>query len=129
MEYLFLAGRVLFGGFFLLSGIRHFQHMQMMSGYAGTKGVPSPRLAVAVSGLLILIGGLLVVLGARPVWAVLLLTAFLVPVTLMMHNYWADTDQMTRINNQVNFMKNMALLGASWMLLLIPEPWPLSVSF
>jgi hypothetical protein len=29
---------------------------------------------------------------------------------------------MMRINDQVNFMKNIAILGASWMLLMIPQP-------
>ena len=29
--------------------------------------------------------------------------------------------------SRVMFKKNMALLGAAWMLLLIPQPWPLSL--
>jgi len=28
-----------------------------------------------------------------------------------------------------NFKKNIALLGAAWMLLLIPQPWPLSLQW
>ena len=42
----YLAGRVLLGGFFIISGIRHFQHLPMMAGFTGSKGVPSPKLAV-----------------------------------------------------------------------------------
>ena len=45
-----------------------------------------------------------------------------------MHQYWKDTDVMTRINNQVNFMKNIALLGGAWMLVMIPEPWVMSLT-
>jgi len=129
MDYVFLAGRVLFGGFFILSGIRHFQHLPIMTKFTGAKGFPAPKLSVIGSGLLILLGGLCVLLGCRPLWGIAAITLFLVPVTLVMHNYWADTDPMTKQMNQVNFLKNMALLGAAWMMVLIPEPWPFSVSF
>jgi uncharacterized membrane protein YphA (DoxX/SURF4 family) len=90
--------------------------------------VPSPKLAVMVSGLMIILGGVSILLGVRPHIGVALVTAFLVPVTLLMHQYWKHTDPMMRINDQVNFMKNVAILGASWMLLMIPQPWPNSLN-
>ena len=129
MQYLFLAGRVLYGGFFLLAGIDHFRRVAMMTPYAAAKGIPAPRLAVLGSGLLIVLGGLSVLLGARPTWGVLLLTLFLVPTSFLMHNYWAATDPSARQMDMTNFKKNIALLGAGWMLLLIPQPWPLSLQW
>ena len=48
MQYLFLAGRVLYGGFFLLAGIDHFRHVGMMTPYAAAKGIPAPRLDAAL---------------------------------------------------------------------------------
>jgi uncharacterized membrane protein YphA (DoxX/SURF4 family) len=128
VDILFLLGRVLFGGFFIISGIRHFQHLEMMASFTGSKGFPAPKLAVMGSGLLIILGGLSVLLGVRPLWGVVLISAFLIPVTFVMHQYWKDTDPMMRINNQVNFMKNIALLGASWLLVMIPEPWTMSLA-
>ena len=62
MELLFVLGRILFGGFFVISGIRHFQHLPMMASFTGQKGMPAPKLAVIVSGLLILLGGLSILL-------------------------------------------------------------------
>ena len=129
MDVLFLLGRVLFGGFFIYSGIRHFQHLDMMAGFSGSKGVPAPKLAVRVSGLLILFGGLSILLGIRPFVGVAMITLFLFPVTFWIHNYWDDEDPMTRINNEVNFLKNLALLGAAWMLLAVPRPWPMSLAW
>ena len=123
----YLAGRVLLGGFFIVSGLRHFQHLPMMAGFTGSKGVPSPKLAVMVSGLMIILGGISILLGVRPHWGIALVTAFLLPVTFLMHQYWKHTDPMMRINDQVNFMKNLAILGASWMLVAIPQPWPASL--
>jgi putative oxidoreductase len=129
MQYLFLAGRVLYGGFFLLAGIHHFRHVDMMAPYAGAKGISAPRLGVLSSGLVLILGGLSILLGVRPTWGVLLLTVFLVPTSFLMHNYWAATDPSVRQIDQVNFKKNIALLGAAWMLLLIPQPWPLSLAW
>jgi hypothetical protein len=47
----------------------------------------------------------------------------------MMHRFWADKDPQAKINNLVNFQKNVALLGAALLLLFIPQPWPMSLSF
>ena len=124
----YLAGRVLLGGFFIISGVRHFQHLPMMAGFTGSKGVPSPKLAVMVSGLMIILGGVSILLGVRPHWGIALVSAFLIPVTLLMHRYWKHTDPMMRINDQVNFMKNVAILGAAWTLLMMPQPWPASLT-
>ncbi|HEY8104972.1 MAG TPA: DoxX family membrane protein [Gemmatimonadales bacterium] len=127
MTYLFLAGRLLYGGFFLLSGVNHFRYVSMMAPYAASKGIPAARLGVLGSGTLLILGGLSILLGERPTVGVLLLTIFLVPTSFLMHNYWAVTDPSARQGEQVNFKKNIALLGAAWMLLLIPQPWPLSL--
>ena len=129
MQYLFLAGRVLYGGFFLLAGIDHFRLVHMMTPYAGAKGIPAPRLGVLGSGSLIILGGLSVLLGVWPTYGVLLLTVFLVPTSILMHNYWAATDPTSRLVDLTNFKKNIALLGAAWMLLFNPQPWPLSLKW
>jgi putative oxidoreductase len=127
MQYLFLLGRILFGGFFLVNAYRHFTMVSAMAPYAASKGVPSPRLAIPGSGVLLALGGLSVLLGVGTHWGVLFLALFLIPVSFTMHNYWADRDPQMRQNNQINFHKNLALLGAALMLLAIPQPWPLSL--
>lgn len=127
MNDLFLLGRVLYGGFFVVAGINHFQHLDMLAGFAGFKSVPAPKVSVMFSGLLILAGGLSVMVGFQPTLGVICIALFLIPVTFMMHTYWSDTDQNMKINNRVNFQKNVALLGAALMLLVVPQPWPLSV--
>jgi putative oxidoreductase len=127
MNYLFLLGRILYGGFFLMNGIRHLTSVEQLAQYAASKGVPLPELAVVVTGLLLLAGGLSVLLGVWPTWGVLCLVVFLVPVTFIMHAYWADADAQMRMLDQVQFYKNMALLGAAIMLLEVPRPWRLSL--
>ena len=124
MNILFLIGRVLFGGLFFMSGINHFQHLGNMSAYAKSKNVPMPKLAVVVSGLLALLGGLWIMLGVYARVGLYELIVFLVPVTLMMHNFWSERDAQQKMNQRVMFMKNMALLGATLMMLMLPEVWP-----
>jgi len=99
----------------------------MMSDYTKMKGVAFPTVAVAVTGLMAILGGLSILLGAYPVVGSVLLAAFLIPVSLMMHNFWKVQDPQLKMGEMVNFMKNIALLGAVLMFLAIPRPWPFSV--
>lgn len=128
MKYdLFLLGRVLFGGYFMLAGLNHFMHLKMMSGYAASKKVPMPTLAVIVSGLLLFLGGLWVATGMYVELGVAELALFFVVVTPVMHDFWNDKDPMVKMGNMVNFQKNVALLGAALMLLQISDwGWALS---
>jgi putative oxidoreductase len=130
MDALFLLGRILYGGFFVFNGINHFAKLSMIAQYAGSKKVPAPKLAVAGTGLLLLLGGLSVVLGAWPQWGLWLIVVFLVGVTPQIHNFWAVSDGMQRMGELTHFMKNAALLGAALALLKLAEtqPWPFSVS-
>lgn len=128
-ELLFLLGRILYGGFFVLNGLNHFTKTGMMAQYAGSKGVPSPKYAVLLSGLFILLGGLGILLGVYVQWSVLLLAVFLVAASFKMHNFWAVQDPMQKQMEMVQFLKNMALLGAALMVLAISEPWAFSLTF
>ncbi len=127
MTILFLVGRIILGGYFLMSGFDHFQHLTMMSGYAKSKGVPAASFAVGFSGVLLLLGGLSVVLGAYPTVGLWLLVIFLVPVSIKMHNFWTIADPTQKMGEMINFTKNMALVGAILMLLAMPHPWILSI--
>ncbi len=128
MDILFLVGRIIFGGYFIFNGMNHFRNLDMLSGYAQSKGTPAPSLAVIVSGVIILLGGLSILLGAYPIVGIVLIIAFLLPVSFVMHNFWAVEDQQMQMADMINFTKNMALVGATLMFLAIPRPWPLSVA-
>jgi len=123
-----LVGRLLFGGYFVYNGLNHLVALKMLSGYAASKGVPSPSLLVVLSGVLILLGGLGVISGLLPTWGLAGIAAFLVIVTPVMHRFWELTDPMQRIGERVNFTKNLALLGAALALMAIGQPWPWSLS-
>lgn len=127
MEVLFLIGRIIYGGFFIMNAFNHFRNVSAMAGYARSKGVPAPEAAVIVTGLMLLAGGLSVLLGYLPTVGLALIVIFLVVVAFWMHAYWSVSDAMARMGEQVNFYKNLALAGAALMMTLLPQPWPLSI--
>lgn len=127
MSLFFLLGRLLYGGYFVMMGIKHFRDRQMMVGYAKSKGMSAPMAGVILSGVLLVLSGVSIITGFWIKGAVAFLVVFLLLVSLIMHAFWKDTDPMTKMSNQVNFMKNMALLGATLMLPMIPEPWLWSI--
>ena len=127
MEYLFVLGRVLLGGYFIMSGVNHFKHVAMLTGYAKSKSVPMPREAVLLTGLMMVLGGLGVLLGVYVEFSVFLLCAFLLVTSLQMHQFWKIQDHMERLPEEINFKKNFALFGALLMLLAISTPWAVSL--
>lgn len=130
MLYLFVIGRILLGGYFLMSGYSHFKNLKMLSGYAGSKSVPMPTAAVFVTGLLLLLGGAGILLGVYVQFAVACLVVFFVGVTFKMHDYWTLQEPMQKMTQEINFKKNLALLGAVLMLLAIPPyTWALTALF
>jgi putative oxidoreductase len=126
MKIAFLVGRIIVGIFYLYNGFNHFIKYSALTEYAEFKGVPLAEVGVAVSGLLLLVAGLTIILGIFPEIGVACLILFFLPVTFMMHNFWAvPLDQQTA--QIVNFSKNMALLGSALMFLGIKKPWAFSL--
>jgi uncharacterized membrane protein YphA (DoxX/SURF4 family) len=126
MPYLFILGRVLLGGYFIMSGYNHFKNLRMLTGYAKSKGVPMPREAVLLTGLMMILGGSGILLWIYLKFSILLLVVFLVVTTFTMHQYWKVTDSTQKMGEMANFNKNMALLGALLLLFAIPLPWSVS---
>ena len=120
---LILVGRLLFGGFLAFQGLNHFMNTDEMAGYAGSKGVPAARFGVIASGILLLLGGLGIILGVYPIVAAGMLAVFFVLVTPVMHDFWAAPEEEQQ-NEMVDFIKNVELLGASLVFLVLGgETW------
>lgn len=111
-ELLVLAGRILFGGYFAFNGLNHFLKSENMAGYAESKGVPYPKAAVYLTGLMLLGGGLGVITGAYPVASIALIGVFLAVTTIKMHDFW-NMEGEQRQQQMIHFLKNMAMLGAA----------------
>jgi putative oxidoreductase len=106
-----LLGRILYSAIFILSGPNHFKAQTIA--YAAAQGVPLARIAVPLSGIIALLGGLSIALGYRARLGAWLIVLFLVPVTLTMHRFWGLSDPQMAQLQLAMFMKNVALLGAA----------------
>jgi uncharacterized membrane protein YphA (DoxX/SURF4 family) len=117
MDVVALIGRILFAALFLGSAFGHLTQTEAMAGYAGAKGVPQPRLAVLASGVLMLVGALMVLLGIWMDLGALLLVVFLVPTALLMHPFWKESDAQARQLEMIQFQKDLALAGGALLIL------------
>ena len=108
---LVVLGRFFFALIFIMSGPFHFSKQEIA--YAVTQGVPLAPILVPFSGVIAFAGGLSILLGYRAKLGAWLLVLFLVPVTLMMHNFWAVHDPMMAQFQMAMFMKNLGLLGGA----------------
>ena len=116
MDLIIVIGRILFGGFFLMSGINHFTKLEAMTGYAKYKKLPAAKLGVLISGLMLVIGGISIILGYYADLGALLLAIFLVLAAVIFHNFWKETDPTAKQNEMIAFNKDIALAGAALIL-------------
>lgn len=112
MDVAFSIARIIFGGYWLMAALNQFKNLNHMSGCAKAKGTPLPNSAVAGTGVILSAGGLSMLLGVYPVIGIAMLIVFVLGVS---------------VQNIINFTKNMALIGALLMFLLLPRPWPMSL--
>ncbi len=106
-----VLGRFLFAAIFIASAPMHFS--QEAIGIASAHGLPLASIAVPASGLLELVAGLSILLGYRAKLGAWALVLFLVPVTLMMHQFWAAPDKEAMALQLTMFMKNLSLIGGA----------------
>ena len=127
MKAAFLIGRLLFGGFFLYNGINHLKERKSLGQYAEAKKVPMAEAVVASTGVVLIAGGTSILLGVKPKLGTAAIAGFLAGVSPVMHNFWSVQEPGQRMNEMINFSKNMALLGSALALMGVDEPWPVSI--
>ena len=111
MQYLVVVGRILFSLIFLVAGAGHFSAGTIA--FAQSKGVPFAPISVPLSGIIAVVGAVSIIIGYKAKWGAWLIVLFLIPVTLMLHDFWNVTDPMQSQLQMSMFMKNTSLLGAA----------------
>lgn len=127
MKLPFLIGRLMFGGFFIYNGINHLVNRKQLAEYSRSKNVPKAGVAVVTTGVMMLAGGTSVVLGVKPKLGTLAILGFLGSVSPIIHDFWRAEDPNQRQADMAHFAKNLAMVGASLVLMGVEEPWPVSV--
>jgi putative oxidoreductase len=114
MKFIPLIGRIFFSLIFLMTAFNHFSGKAIA--YAASQNVPFASVLVPASGIIATLGALSILLGYRARLGAWLIVLFLVPVTFMMHNFWAIADPMMRQMQMAMFLKNISMLGAALMI-------------
>jgi putative oxidoreductase len=111
VRYVAFAGRQLFSILFIVASAGHFSQQTIDA--AGSHGVPLAGLLVPLSGVIALMGGLSILVGFQTRLGAWLLVIFLIPVTVLMHNFWSAADPTTFQIEKAMFMKNITMLGGA----------------
>jgi putative oxidoreductase len=102
MKYAVLIGRILFSFIFIMAIKGHLSNVDVA--FAKAAGVPLAPIVVPLSGILALIGGLSIAFGFKAKWGAWLIIIFLIPVTFMMHAFWAASNKMEAQMQMANYI-------------------------
>jgi putative oxidoreductase len=105
-----LIGRILMSLIFLLSGAMKALHWTPTAAQMEGKGMPIVPLFLVGAIACELAGGLSLLFGFKTRYGALLLALFLIPVTLVMHNFWAAEGPAAE-NQMQHFLKNVTIIG------------------
>jgi putative oxidoreductase len=105
-----LLGRVLLSVIFILSGLGKLPHFHDVATMMAGKGIPLASAALAITLLIEIGGGLMLLTGFKARYAALVIAVWLVPVTLVFHNFWA-VPAVQQQDQMINFLKNLAIIG------------------
>lgn len=105
-----LIGRILISVVFVLGGIGKITGFSMEEGMLAGKHMPLPAVALGIALVIELVGGLAILLGLFTRFTAWILFLYLIPTTLMFHNFWTMSG-MDRIDTMIHFEKNLAIMG------------------
>ncbi|MFL0178473.1 MULTISPECIES: DoxX family protein [unclassified Mycobacterium] len=113
MDIVILIGRILFGAVFVGGALGHFTQTAAIAAFTESKGIKPGRLAVLGSGVWMLTGAVLVIVGAWADLGALMLAVFLLPTAFLMHPFWNERDPEAKAGEQTHFNKDVSLAGAA----------------
>ncbi len=105
-----LSGRVFLSAIFLFSAFGKITDWSKFHHMMDEKGLPLVSVLLAGALTFELLGGLSVLLGFYGRVGAVLLILFLIPTTLIFHNFWA-ADAAQQMNQMQHFLKNVAIMG------------------
>jgi len=117
IQYLAPVGRILLSLIFLASAAGKITDWQQPTQMMSDRGLPAVNVLLSVAVALEIIGGVSVLLGLYARFGALALLAFLIPVSVIMHNFWALEEGPERMGEMINFMKNVSIMGGATMVL------------
>ena len=109
-----LVARILLAAIFIISGFGKITGYEGTAGYMAAQGLPLVGILLPLTIAIELGGGLLLALGWKARWAAALLFLFLIPATLVFHQFWGIDPKLAQMQ-QIHFLKNVAIMGGMLM--------------
>jgi len=105
-----LMGRLLLSLIFLMSGIQKVFNWEQTSQSMASQGMILVPLLLIAAIVIEVLGGLSVLLGFGERIGALGLFLFMIPTTLIFHDFWNFEGQEQRME-MIQFLKNLAIMG------------------
>ncbi len=123
-----VLARVMLAMIFLMSAVGNkIPNFNSVVEYMRSEGVPAPPIALGGAILFLVVGSLSLLLGFKARIGALLLLIFLILATYYFHDFWTFEDEGEKQLQMIQFMKNVALMGAM-VFIVANGPGPLSLS-
>ena len=111
-------GRIFLALLFVVSGVGKITGYAGTAAYMASKGLPMVDVLLPLTIAVELGGGLLLALGWKARWAAAVLLLFLIPTTLIFHQFWGLEPKLMQMQ-KIHFLKNVAIMGGMLMVLAI----------
>jgi putative oxidoreductase len=122
-----VVARLMIAAIFLASAVMNkIPNFNATSDAMAGKGVPQPKILLAGAIAFLLLGSVSLIVGYRARLGAFLLLVFLAAATYYFHAFWKMEPGETQMSEQIQFMKNLALMGG--MLFIVANgagPWSL----
>ncbi len=110
--------RLLLSGIFISGGADAFLKPGGRVKKVAAFDIPEAEQAVKLNGATMVFAGTALALGIAPKAAATVLIGCLIPTTIVGHPFWKEEDSGSRKNQQVQFLKNLGLMGGLLLVLL-----------
>ena len=104
-RYIPLVARICLATIFIQTGLSKILNFGGTQQQIANAGLPLAALLTLLTIVFEIVGGTSLILGYRARFGAVLLLAFLIPATLVFHNFILDSTQT------IQFMKNLAIMG------------------
>jgi putative oxidoreductase len=106
-----LVARAALASIYLASGFQKLTHLAEFAQSLSRHGLPDAGPLAVLGASVEFVGALCILLGVKIRWAALVMAVFTVVATLISHRFWAVADAAQHANQQIHFMKNVAITG------------------
>ena len=122
-KILAILGRLLLSAIFISSGYHKITEWDQTGDFMAAKGLPLVPVLLGGAIFFEIVGGLSVVVGFKARIGAAMLIVFLIPTTVIFHDFWSYEDFQQQ-EQLIHFMKNFAILGGLIQIAAVgPGPW------